>query len=348
MQPILKQDAPVCLSAEVELARGVAKPLDFDRMTSRSRDWLRIKEFRFFIDPQTQAIPNGLVFTADSLGALVAITANVGRHRITNDFVPLWMLGPRLSWRGEFSEQSYLVNGAGFTLPATNCYTWRLDKPMLVAPGTSLGMTVSRPVISTLLDPLSQLPNPFKVEVSAVGERLCRPPTSRETDIPYVTHFRTLPTTTTSLLQSGQYPLSNPFTKELRVERFNLRMAYGATAVTPGDATPFQDFLVQRANGNPDCRVRIYDGLNYDVTTETRPVPQTITGAGAAGDNPQGKVLIDTVFNPQWGTWLVNTKLGPKQWYTCEFAQSVNFGDNQVATEYAPMVAMVASRKEFV
>ncbi len=361
-----KYDAPACLISRVSLARGGAQPLNFANMASRSRGWLRITEFRFVIDPGTFAAGGGLGdFRASQYGQLICLDAGIGRHRITNGQVPIWLLGPRLSYFGEVGQQAYLLDANANALPIINSYTWKLPKPVLVPPGTSLGMLLTRPLVSTLQDNNTYLPNAMTVEVAAVGTRLAKPPKSRLTDVPYVTFFRTLQSTTSPILESGQGlatagSLANPFTKELTVERFNQRTAAGAANTAACDFNTFaynSGGIGGGSNLSPsNIRMRLFQD-HYEVISETVPKPQAFSPitAGTMPDDPQGKVVIDTIFNPQWATWRVNARLPGKKWYNVEFSTQGK-SDNGTAVGFskadnydiAPMLAMVGSRKEYV
>lgn len=352
-----KYDSPVCLTSPVvALVALAAKPLDFAKMANRSRGWLRITEFRFFL----QKVDDNTSNTIDSLGGIISISASVGRNQITNGQVPIWLLGPRLSYYGETGARGYLQRTAvgpfaETPLSPVNCYTWTLPKPMLVPPGTSLGMLVARLGTNPTMDDGSSTVN---VTVSAVGTRLASTPKVRETDVPYVTHFRTGPLAA-SILESGQGPLANPFTKPFMVERFVQRTGFEledynvcegnvGAALAAGSTLPM------------NIRLRLFTD-HYEVVSETKPTPQVFSaGHGAPAaigmDDPQGKVVVDTVINPQFATWRVGTVLRPKGWYNAEFSCN---GANDLATRGAfatapmtlgfgadPMISMIGSRRE--
>lgn len=358
-------DAPIVLISRVSIPRFGAKDLNFAEMASRSRGWLRITDMSFVVDPGEVANA-GQTSTNDQYGALINIDAGVGRHRITNGQVPVWMLGPRLSFFGEFSS-SYLITNST-NAPKVNCYTWRLPKPMLVPPGTSMGMKVSRPITSLVQDLVGDQPNAITVEVAVKGTRLARAPKVRETDIPYVTNFRTLPTTTAPILESGQGfatggSLANPFTKELYVERFNQRTLVGNSGANGIQATDFNTSFFNAGfnNGLPpgpigtrgpsNIRCRIFQN-HYEVMSETNPKPQVFSGGTTVvPDAPQGKMLVDTVFSPQWATWRVGQSLAPKEWYNAEFSANFNFSDQSDGNgsfDISPMLALVGCRRESI
>lgn len=361
-------DAPVVLVSRVSLARGASQPLNFAAMANRSRGWLEVNEIAFTIDPgfvNGRSGPNGIT-PGDQYGGLITVDCGVGRHRMTNGQVPVWLLGPRLSYYGELGQQSYLAGpdqGLGQTcfLPVINCYTWKLPKPMLVPPGTSMGMLLSRPSVG-FLDPGTgaiPFPNPMTVEVAVKGKRLAKAPRVRETDVPYATYFATNPLDTVAqLAECGQgfatgNSLANPFAKPLMVERFTQRTAMGAPSGTFFYAADFQGFTANAGNnnaptaGNPsNLRLRIFQN-HYEVMSETNPKPQVFSNASgsvAPLDNPQGKALIDSVFNPQFATWRIGQELASKEWFNAEFSANATFVGTLAMCQ--PAVAMIASRRE--
>lgn len=356
-----KYDSPCVLISSVSVPRGGATPLNFAAMAKRSRGWLKISEIQFSIDPGiilNRTSVNGLS-PGDQYGGLINVDCGVGRHRMTNGQIPVWLLGPRLSVFGEYGQQTYLNSpntGLGGTnrMPVINNYTWRLPKPMLVPPGTSLGMLITRPS-ELLLDGATPLPNAMTVEVSAKGVQLAKPPKNRETDIPYVTYFRgPYLNPTALLLECGQgfatgNSLANPFNKPLMVERFTQRTAFGFNATSPQSAGDFQWYYgnIGSLTGGPsNIRLRIFQN-HYEVMSETQPSPQNFGGAPTVLDNPQGKAIIDSVFNPQWATWRVGQELASKEWFNAELSANLPFY-SAANWNVVPQVAMVGSRKEHV
>lgn len=332
---------PFCASTEVSLPRGGQADVAFDMMRLKARRWTLIDELRFCINPQGQpfaAFPSD--FNGWDFGGIVNAQIKVGRHYIASDFVPLWMLSSRWNLRSEFSSQT-TVTSAAQAWVNLNHLTWKFRWPMLVAPDTVIGIKLQRPT-NTQYDPAT-LVNPFIVESTISGLQLEEAPRSRKSVVPYITNFVVPARLAASESESGEYPLRNPFTKPLNVERLVVRSLGNDPTMFEGP----RDLLLGSwaagtAVGKNTVRIRLQDSDHYDIANQPERIgPNSIY-------QPQ-YLFYDAVFQAQNSSLVEPFTLEPKQWLNVKFVRSGrNFDDAAGPFEWdaQPMLSMVGSRPE--
>lgn len=277
---------PVLMSSSCTVARnntGLPKALD---LTYPFRKALWIEEIRFTIVRATQGgIPadrNG----AQSLGALVAMTLQMGRHYIARYPTPIWILGTA---QDRYQEQSTDV--ALSTTEYLSQYRWRLPSPLYLEPGQTLLPVFQRGLPAGLPD--DAYDQNFTVYVTYAG-RTVDPsqPKPRSIQVPYVAPFLT--NNASTYQQSNEYDLLNMFDKPVRVQRMTGRVY---TFLTTTRALETQALTPRPADIASNLYVKIEDSWGGKMVNDP-------TGPSDVWDIIRGAWTIDTVMPPK-GQYLV-------------------------------------------
>ena len=339
---------PFSESSTVSLARGARENVQFDKMRLKARRWLLIDEVKFCVNPKTQGTA---VFSNDidgyDLASIVTAVIKVGRHYIAGDPVPLWLFGSRWNLRSERSAQLLVTSTVGVnTQPWTNLshITWKFLHPMLVSPDTVLGFTLQRPSTDVLLDPAAVLPNAFEVESTISGFQLLSAPRERGSTVPYVQSF-VIPTSDTGKVgESGEYPLRNPFTKPLRIERLVARVAANdvpASVHGPLDFLTWPSFTAAaNKTGKNTVLIQVYDNFKYDIANQPSFKWPSVF-------NPTYQ-FFDAIWQAQNSSLVCPFTLNPKGWLNVRFQRSDGNTWNQANFPASPMFAAIGSRQEMM
>ena len=214
---------PLVVSASTLLASGGSALLDQELLANdydRSRAFL-IDTIRFqVVTPDWSAfMRQGPLFNGTNLGGTMRVTFSLGRHQLSRVPIPIALFSPPRDGTVAFNYfpptiASYeSVYREKVSSREFNChFEWTLPRPLLVPANMVLE---ARAVRSN-----DGFPADLTLNVCYLGRLAKKPvPSSIPVAIPYVGLFeRDL--STPGVYTSGQHDLWNPFTRELRVQRF--------------------------------------------------------------------------------------------------------------------------------
>lgn len=341
-------DSPVCVAGEVDLAAGETRPVSMEALDSAKRDWTEFSELRVLIQPLVQqadgaALSGALQYVESVLGGIIEVKLKSGRHYLTEDFVPAFMLSPTVLRAFEESLQVIFADNANSIqlLPAVHI-TWGFDRPLICRPGTVLDAEARRPSDTLFADTSLIMPNDIRVTVSMAGKKLAEPPRTSVRCVPYVTAFRP---------QTPQYPqnqafaninvgdlaLQNPFIRPLYVKRINFRAMANPSNPDPGSAPPRQFDVDSFASDTNRLKLQIWDGLNREVYVKTNQVTQ---------DNLNTPVpFADALMAPQLRSIRVDDVLQPREYYRATMGRYMDQAPTD-GVSVVPMISMVGYREE--
>lgn len=173
-----------------------------------------------------------------NFGQTLRVRFTLGHASISQDWIPIWSYGPRLqdTWTNTLTfpgsvETTPGLAGAfvGGREVVYSTFLWKLPKPLIVPPGTTL--------IPSLIRGTDGLGGAMTCEMAYLGRRM--PPGFKcpsEIDVPYVGRF--LPpevaANTTAYLQSqDRVDMTNPFDVPLRVRRLVYRLQVRGVGLFP-------------------------------------------------------------------------------------------------------------------
>lgn len=233
-----------------------------------------LKEIRFsFQGPSvTEDVNSGFPI---HLGGLVQTRISLGKHYITNGFVPIWNLDSACQLRAESPFYGPALPDIAFNPFATSFYRWIFAKPLFVPAGQVvhlelLGKDVANSSPAGQNGLLASLGGGVQVDVAYHGT-LLDPNTvyPNYVEVPYVTCWVDT-TATTDVGVSSEFNLKNPFTVPLFVSKLVGRLLFGVTGAT---------FATFHANATTLCddwlgngpTVKLYDSFGYDIIREYIP-----------------------------------------------------------------------------
>lgn len=217
--------SPQLLSGTVSLAASMMQTVNLGALASRSHRWLRVDEMSVVLynDPSNAAIST--VF--NPRGSFMKIRARAYRQDLMLDYVPIWLIGPRVHRSGEFSGENAL-NSNGNVISSVEVYQWKFPKPFFLPPGSAFSVQVLRDggaidVIQTALINVS-----IAVRAAQIGEAEARAGMEKGRNgsgnpIPFMNAYtpRTFPN------KSNNLDLANPFLVPLQLQRMTGR-AFGS------------------------------------------------------------------------------------------------------------------------
>ncbi len=312
----MNHDAPITLDASVIMDRGNGGlDVDLAAMQTTSRDWLKITELRVFIDPgQSQSNSSEQI----DFGFMVDVSISVGNEDLTTGFIgtpshptgeriayiPAFLLGPRIYQRFSTINNSNAQFAADTHAYAVqNSYAWTLQRALYVPPNTPIKFKVRRSSTIALLDDATLYPNPFTVEVGAVGTRLAVKPRLSSRSMPHL-HAWSPRNDDSTRIESGE-AFRNLHKQSLRLTRLT-----GATATNLGASINGISIDVRQDNElTPDpTLIQIYDANNQDVIVPLPPVP-------LSASNPNAPVPISSLFLAKTNSVRISDSLQQNQTY---------------------------------
>ncbi len=207
MRGLYKGGVPALLSASTTIAPGASAIADSGRLQNPFRNVMAIEEIRFIT--RVASPPTVDLVMANAIGAKL----HLGRYAVSQDFIPLVNYCSLADTRTGVTSVE--------TIGATAAYSinrWRLDVPLLVAPGDVLSCSYQRNT-STVGGELTAT-----VEVAYSGRVL--PDSFRmpnKVRIPYVSMFKTGEAVGAAM--SNDIHLNNPFQVPLTVHQLTGRVA---------------------------------------------------------------------------------------------------------------------------
>lgn len=137
-------NSPQLLTGNVAIGSGKTAVVPSDAMASRSNRWLRVDEMSVTL----WANPNSSILSRFQypLGKLVKIRARAYRQDMMLNYVPVWLIGPRLHQAAESESASYGVPPASNSnaISTYETYRWKFAKPFYLPPGSAMIAQIQR------------------------------------------------------------------------------------------------------------------------------------------------------------------------------------------------------------
>lgn len=282
---------PVLLSTSVVCANGgsIITPDADDLQSDHQRD-IQIEEIRFLVSVNS----NLSVPTIGAVEALpssrVRVRLKMGRLDLTNGFIPLCLLGPRItSFYGAISGDDAYDGLPGFFTAAGNTaqtvwdyQRWRFPRPLIVPHGSTLlpQFQVLQPDGTTILSTKGNAS--YTVYVAMIGRTFDRE-LPKKMPVPYATAWIADPVS--KGLQSSDDQLVNKFNVDLHLQRFVGRVV---SEIANG-------LWVDSGSGFPVIQLTLNDSSGYQLVEST--------------------IDWSDVFNQARKTFNASGVLGPRQWY---------------------------------
>lgn len=135
--------SPQILSGNVALGMGKTQTISLETMASRSHRWQRLDEMSvsFFIDPFSTGITSA--DAAAPMGSFINIRARAYRQDLMLNYVPTWLIGPRLQQLGEYTSTTGIKSNNQF-LGAFETYRWKFPKPFYLPSGSAFSVQLQR------------------------------------------------------------------------------------------------------------------------------------------------------------------------------------------------------------
>lgn len=242
---IQNMDSPQLLSGSVILSKGDTASLNINLMTSRSSRWLRVEEISFCL--YATPFPDGEGPQAN-LGELVEFEGKFLDFKLTSDFVPVWLVGPRIHQCAEYEEDGSI---GGIKVGLNNVgpfetYRWKLPKPVYLPPGAAINLTFRRKATAKNTFPVDGTGKIY-VECAVRATQLAASASlPKENCIPFITAFtpETFPALTSGL------DLSNVFTSDFYAQRLTSRVALNNAQNNEKTGTDFKNEVVITMSNN--------------------------------------------------------------------------------------------------
>lgn len=305
----VQNSSPQILSGTVALAAGMTQTITMNAMASRSHRWLRLDELSVSFFPTVGATANNFSRNL-MMGSLVNIRSRAYRQDLMLDYVPTWLLGPRLHAAAEVAEQTSGITNYG----QFETYRWRFPKPFYLPSGSAFISQLQRNGSTRDIAAGGTINATVAVRGMQMGEGEARAAMAKTSDggnpIPYIASYAP------SFLAQSYYTnksnnldLANPFLTPLQLQRMTARLSQNNNV--GGSSSP--DY----GGGLRGCQVRL---------TDTRTVIC------------EWSDVLD-IFPSSQMAWTHTRVLQPAEYITAELK-------NTVAGLYAPQVAIIGYRNE--
>lgn len=228
----LLHSSPQILSGTVDLANGMTQTVNLDAMSSRSHRWLRLEEMSLaFWDDGDDTDESPWYNYNLPIGSVIKVRARAYRQDLMLDYVPAWLIGPRLHYSGEFANSS-VEQIPDFGVFET--YRWKFPKPFFLPPGSAFVVQLQHPFEYPGQDlEVPTITAQVVVRGTQMSEREARNMMGKQNPIPYMSAY----TPTSFPAKSNNLDLANPFLTPLYLQRMTGRVknysdngvAYGPT-----------------------------------------------------------------------------------------------------------------------
>lgn len=221
--------SPQILSGTVSLANGMTQTVNLDAMSSRSHRWLRLEELSLaFWDNGDDTDEEPWYNYGNPIGSVIKVRARAYRQDLMLDYVPAWLIGPRLHYSGEFANSSVeqIPNYGVF-----ETYRWKFAKPFFLPPGSAFVVQLQHPFEypGQVLD-VPTITAQVVVRATQMSEREARNMTDKQNPIPYMSAY----TPTSFPAKSNNQDLANPFLTPLFLQRMTGRIGIQPDAAQYG------------------------------------------------------------------------------------------------------------------
>lgn len=232
--------SPQILSGQVSIAPAQTVTVALDAMASRSHRWLRLDELSltfYAVAPVTHVSTSGT-----EMGSRVKLKAFAYRQALTRDYVPTWLIGPRLHVAAEFAIGSTdIPNYSPF-----ETYLWRFAKPFFLPPGSAFNTQLQRDGSTEDLFFSDSIVATLVLRGAQVSEQEARAAIAKCRDdsgntgnpLPFIANYSPVFTTSVSNYKSNNLDLANPFLVPLQLQRMTARLR-GIGGDNPAYGTAF-------------------------------------------------------------------------------------------------------------
>lgn len=226
----LLNSSPQILSGTVVLSPGQTQTVSLEAMASRSGRWLRLEELSLAFYEEMASLERETVFSPSFLmGSVINVRARAYRQDLMLDYVPTWLIGPRLHVA---AEQAVTSASAIPYYGVFETYRWKFPKPFYLPPGSAFVVQLQRDSYyddSSVLDINAQV----VVRATQLSEQEARAAMTKGRDgmsgnpIPYIAAYapRSFPN------KSNNLDLANPFLVPLYLQRMTGRMLTGDNGI---------------------------------------------------------------------------------------------------------------------
>lgn len=327
---------PICMSANTEAlianhqglnGAGQVGQLDAGRLRNEYRSPILVTEIDFTISLHQSfaslASVDGTPRPFSNIGGYILAQIAIGGYKMTNRFVPIWMLGRRYGLGSEMNDSD------------VNFYRWVLPKPMLVLPNTSFEVDIQvSKAFATIFGTSVSLGDGVSVEFAAKGYTVDPDDIDMSsTAVPYASAFVSDGSPTSNLM-GPELALHNPFQIPLRVQRLVGRIElYDQTSFAAPVALPAGLFPDVPQDGTMETEagvilmVDLQDSTGYRLTANPHP--------------------FGFLFYPD-ATWRFERDLQPGDSYFAVLTNPVNADGTTfpIGTNYRPQIGLVGHRVE--
>lgn len=235
--------SPVSFFAEVDVDPGSEAIIRGDALSNRTGEAIEIHEIR--LDAISPLFDSGSGAGSINAGSFLAVKMMYGDKKITNSYVPIWLIG-----------KTDCIPGEEFTITASvaearSLYVWKLKKPM--------HLTAKNPIAVSF-----QHTGGFRQKVTAqinlVGRVVDKAPTT--TTVPYAASYssRSFGYSELGYDESNERDLVNGATKRVCIERIVGRVST-PNSLTAGIPTVFTDHHTNAQNVSTLLRLDSSNGM---------------------------------------------------------------------------------------
>lgn len=228
-----KYTSPQILSGRVSLGPGASQTIALDAMASRSHRWLRLDELALSLWVEPQAAVGGN--NAD-LGGFVQIRARAYRQDLMLDYVPAWLMGPRMHRVAEYAPSpAGVLDGSGNSYGSFCTYRWKFPKPFYLPPGAAFVTQLRRNKYYSASDLTALINAELVVRAAQMSETEARAAMEKGqrgsgNPIPFMAAYTPLFPSGSYTNKSGNLDLANPFLTPLYLQRMTGRTINGEVA----------------------------------------------------------------------------------------------------------------------
>lgn len=220
--------SPQILSGTVALASGKMQTISMDAMASRSQRWLRLDELSvaFYQDP----VASNALYFSNMMGSLVQIRARAYRQDLMLNYVPTWLLGPRLHKSAEYAGVTTgIANSLGRDYSPFETYRWKFPKPFFLPPGAAFIVQLQRDGSTGDVNAGGSINAQVVVRAAQMSEGEARAAMTKSREgsgnpIPYMAAYTPVFPSANYTNKSNNLDLANPFLTPLQLQRMTGRI----------------------------------------------------------------------------------------------------------------------------
>lgn len=218
----IQSPSPQILTGSVALGPAKTQTISLEAMTSRSHRWLRVEEMgvSLWADPSADT---AIASRAIPMGSYVNIRCRAYRQDLMLNYVPTWLIGPRLQEFGEYQNIASILSAGNFIGPMET-YRWKFAKPFFLPPGSAFSTQMQRNANTQDLLSAQNINCYVTVRCTQMSEAEARAAMEKGRNgsgnpVPYMNAYAPL----TFPNKSNNLDLANPFLVPLQVQRMTGR-----------------------------------------------------------------------------------------------------------------------------